>query len=487
MEKMASSFISSFNFSSYSKSVALFASLYSLYFLLISANVSGFESLLQLLPSSASLRTKSESLFQVNDFGAAGDGITDDTRSFKDIWDMACSSPSHAKIVIPAGYSFLVRHINFAGPCWSKVSIRIAGTILAPKDPEVWDGLNPQKWLYFFKVKHLTVEGGGIINGMGQEWWARSCKVNRTNVILFAIVYIVLYGSLSHNEFDVSFILLALSSCSNGQFCLSLYALTFHKCNNLKVKNIKIFNSQQMHLAFTGCKHVTVSQLVVKAPGDSPNTDAIHISSSTQVNVKDCTIGTGDDCISIVGNSSRIKVKNIVCGPGHGISIGSLGKSNSFSQVYNVHVNGASISNTENGVRIKTWQGGSGFVKKVSFENVWMENVSNPIIIDQYYCDSTKPCSNKTSNIRIDSISFMGIKGTSATERAVTLACSDSCPCRQLYLEDIQLTSSSGVSATFFCWQAYGTTSGLNYPPPCFPCNDGTLQPKFLSNWSQSI
>ncbi|KAL3343236.1 hypothetical protein AABB24_027005 [Solanum stoloniferum] len=287
---------------------------------------------------------------------------------------------------------------------------------------------------------------------MGQEWWARSCKVNRTN------------------------------PCHHAPT-----ALTFHKCNNLKVKNIKIFNSQQMHLAFTGCKHVTVSQLVVKAPGDSPNTDAIHISSSTQVNVKDCIIGTGDDCISIVGNSSRIKVKNIVCGPGHGISIGSLGKSNSFSQVYNVHVNGASISNTENGVRIKTWQGGSGFVKKVSFENVWMENVSNPIIIDQYYCDSTKPCSNKTSNIRIDSISFMGIKGTSATERAVTLACSDSCPCRQLYLEDIQLTSSSGDLATFFCWQAYGTTSGLNYPPPCFPCNDGILQPKFLSNWSQSI
>ncbi|XP_049393549.1 probable polygalacturonase At1g80170 [Solanum stenotomum] len=448
MGKMASSF----NFSSYSKSVALFASLYSLYFLLISANVSGFESLLQLLPASASLRSKSESLFQVNDFGAAGDGITDDTKSFKDVWDMACSSPSHAKIVIPAGYSFLVRHINFAGPCRSKVSIRIAGTILAPKDPEIWDDLNPQKWLYFFRVKHLTVEGGGIINGMGQEWWARSCKVNRTN------------------------------PCHHAPT-----ALTFHKCNNLKVKNIKIFNSQQMHLAFTGCKHVTVSQLVVKAPGDSPNTDAIHISSSTQVNVKDCTIGTGDDCISIVGNSSRIKVKNIVCGPGHGISIGSLGKSNSFSQVYNVHVNGASISNTENGVRIKTWQGGSGFVKKVSFENVWMENVSNPIIIDQYYCDSMKPCSNKTSNIRIDSISFMGIKGTSATERAVTLACSDSFPCRKLYLEDIQLTSSSGDPTTFFCWQAYGTTSGLNYPPPCFPCNDGILQPKFLSNWSQSI
>ncbi|XP_055827871.1 probable polygalacturonase At1g80170 isoform X2 [Solanum dulcamara] len=438
---MGSSYISCFNFSSYSKSVTLFASLY---FVLISANVSGFDSLIQLLPTSAFLRTKSETLFRVDDFGAAGDGITDDTNSFKDVWDMACSSPSRSKIVIPAGYSFLVRSINFAGPCRSKVSLRIAGTILAPKDPEVWDGLNPRKWLYFIKVKHLTVEGGGIINGMGQEWWTRSCKVNRTN------------------------------------------ALTFHKCNNLKVRNIKIFNSQQMHLAFTDCKHVAVSQLIVLAPADSPNTDAIHISSSTQINIKDCTIGTGDDCISIVGNSSRIKVKNIVCGPGHGISIGSLGKSNSWSQVYNVHVDGASISNTENGVRIKTWQGGSGFVRKVSFKNVWMENVSNPIIIDQYYCDSTEPCSNQTSNIRIDNISFVGIKGTSATERAITIACSDSCPCRKLYLEDIQLTSFSGDPTSFFCWQAYGTTSGLNYPPPCFPCNEKNLQPTVLSNWSRS-
>lgn len=27
----------------------------------------------------------------------------------------------------------------------------------------------------------------------------------------------------------------------------------------------------------------------------------------------------GDDCISIVSNSSRLRIKNIVCGPGHGI------------------------------------------------------------------------------------------------------------------------------------------------------------------------
>lgn len=79
---MRSSSISCFNFSYYySTSVAFFASLYGIYFVLISANVNGFDSVIQ-LPTSASLRNttrKSETLFDVSDFGAVGDGITDDT------------------------------------------------------------------------------------------------------------------------------------------------------------------------------------------------------------------------------------------------------------------------------------------------------------------------------------------------------------------------------------------------------------------------
>lgn len=37
-------------------------------------------------------------------------------------------------------------------------------------------------------------------------------------------------------------------------------------------------------------------------------------------------------------------------------SIGSLGKSNEWAAVQDVMVDGAYLSNTQNGVRIKTWQ-----------------------------------------------------------------------------------------------------------------------------------
>ncbi|GFY96981.1 pectin lyase-like superfamily protein [Actinidia rufa] len=356
-------------------------------------NVEGFDSLLR-LPFSESAanrdRLLSRTVFYVNDYGAKGDGIHDDTQAFKEAWRLACDFPTKTKIVIRAGKNYLVRPIDFGGPCKAKLKFRISGTIIAPNNPSAWDGLNPQKWLYFNKVDHLTVDGRGKIDGRGQGWWARSCKVNTSK------------------------------------------ALTFHRCNNLKVKKITMVNSQQVHLAFTNCAQVEVSEAKVLAPGSSPNTDGIHISSSTLVEIRDTAIGTGDDCISIVGNSSDILISNITCGPGHGISIGSLGKSNSSAVVHDVIVDGAVLSNTANGLRIKTWQ---------------------------------------SLAVKVENISFVAIKGTSATEEAMRFACSDSFPCESLYLQDVQIVSYFGGYTSAFCWKALGSFSGLIYPPPCFMGN----------------
>ncbi|KAH9714979.1 putative polygalacturonase [Citrus sinensis] len=401
----------------------------------------GFDSLLE-LPHSGSNRTRSKSkrVIFVGDFGAKGDGFNDDTEAFANAWKKACSFPARTKIVFSAGYTFLIHPIDISGPCKSRLTLKISGTIVAPKDPDVWKGLNRRRWLYFNRVNHLTVQGGGTINGMGQEWWSRSCKINTTN------------------------------------------AITFHKCKNLKVQNLRVVNSQQMHIAFTNCLRVVISNLKVIAPAESPNTDGIHISASRGVEVKNSIVGTGDDCISIVGNSSLIRIRNFACGPGHGISIGSLGKSNSSVRIHDIMVYGALISNTQNGVRIKTWQGGSGSATNIQFLDVLMKNVSNPIIIDQYYCDSPVPCANQTSAVKVENITFIHIKGTSATEEAIKFACSDDSPCEGLFLEDVQLVSHSGGIAKSFCWEAYGSSVGQVEPPPCFACSEGLIQQKAPSN-----
>ncbi|KAL3631807.1 hypothetical protein CASFOL_024791 [Castilleja foliolosa] len=448
---------SSNSFSCSFKSSILHILCSSIYLLLSFTNSNGFNSLIE-LPTNGLYRNSSSrsrtSVLNIDDFGAKGDGLFDDTKR------------KHYRI----------RPIHFSGPCQSKITLRVSGSIMAPNDPKVWDGLDVRKWLYFHGVNNLKVEGGGTINGMGKEWWARSCKTNDSNpcthapTVSAACVYIVQI---------VIFTLL--------KWKIIIQAITFHKCNNLKVRNISVVYGQQMHMAFTQCTHVKATGITVVAPADSPNTDGIHISASTNVELKDIIISTGDDCISIVSNSSKIQIKSIVCGPGHGISIGSLGKNNSYSSVKDVIVSGAFLFNTENGVRIKTWQGGRGFARKITFENIWMKNVSNPIIIDQYYCDSSMTCLNQTSGVSVDNITFRDIKGTSATEKAIVFACSDSYPCKRLYLENIHIVTENGDEKSF-CWEAYGTSSGLVYPPSCLSSGDIIIQHQVKSNstrWSQ--
>ncbi|KAK4797413.1 hypothetical protein SAY86_029739 [Trapa natans] len=397
-----------------------------------------FDPLIQLVHSLPTRnRHVPKRVFLIDDHGAAGDGSHDDTEAFKRIWKTACSLKVPSKIIIPAGKTYLLSPVDLSGPCRSKVILQISGSLVAPEDPELWDGLNPHKWLYFHGISHLTIEGEGFVNGMGHKWWAQSCKINSTN------------------------------PCQPAPT-----AITFHRCKNLRIQNLTIIDSQHMHVAFTNCLRVKVSNLRVIAPEISPNTDGVHISASRSVMIEDTFIRTGDDCISIVSNSSRVTIRNIVCGPGHGISIGSLGKWNSWSDIRNVTIDGAILSNTTNGVRIKTWQGGSGYASNIIFKNVMMENVSNPIIINQYYCDSFLPCPNQTNSVKVNNVAFMHIKGTSATETAIRFACSDDSPCKDLYLEDVELLPLKGWSTRSLCWQAYGSSVGHVYPLPCFSEED---------------
>ncbi|XP_022880954.1 probable polygalacturonase At3g15720 [Olea europaea var. sylvestris] len=136
-----------------------------------------------------------------------------------------------------------------------------------------------------------------------------------------------------------------------------------------------------------------VSNLRVIAPGTSPNTDGIEVSSSTNVQIQNSFIGTGDDCIAISAGSSNINISGITYAPGHGISIGALGHGG-YDVVENEHVRNCSLRNTLTGVRVKTWQRGKGYARKIAFEGIKFVDVHHPVQIDQYYCPSRVNCQN---------------------------------------------------------------------------------------------
>lgn len=55
--------------------------------------------------------------------------------------------------------------------------------------------------------------------------------------------------------------------------------------------------------------------------------------------------------------------------------------------VVGVKVRNCTISGTTNGVRIKTWPASyTGSLSDMHFEDIIMNNVTNPVLVDQMYC-----------------------------------------------------------------------------------------------------
>lgn len=66
----------------------------------------------------------------------------------------------------------------------------------------------------------------------------------------------------------------------------------------MRIENLNVMDSQQMHIALTSSRRVTISGLTVIAPATSPNTDGIHISASRGIVVDNTTVSTGPSCPS---------------------------------------------------------------------------------------------------------------------------------------------------------------------------------------------
>lgn len=107
-----------------------------------------------------------------------------------------------------------------------------------------------------------------------------------------------------------------------------------------------------------------------------------------------------------------------------------------------------------------------GFARDLRFESIVMKNVSNPIIIDQYYCLS-RTCENATTAVLVSGVSYAGIRGTyDARSPPIHFGCSDAVPCTNITLADVKLLPAAGQAVDDpFCWNVYGSAATPTVPP----------------------
>lgn len=98
-----------------------------------------------------------------------------------------------------------------------------------------------------------------------------------------------------------------------------MQSISFVSSNDVVIDGLTSINSQIIHVALDNCTNVVMRNMKIIAPGRSPNTDGIHLQSSTGVTISRSSIRTGDDCISIGPGNKNVWIERIGCGPGHGI------------------------------------------------------------------------------------------------------------------------------------------------------------------------
>nr|POF03197.1 exopolygalacturonase [Quercus suber] len=311
-----------------------------------------------------------QQVFDVKSYGAQPNA--DITQALTKAWKAACAVAG-SKVVISVG---------------------------APSDVASFNGKDG--WVVFERIDGLTMSGGGVFDGKGQQAWQK-------------------------NE------------CQKDKNCNVLpINIRFNYVTNSKVQDITSKDSKFFHINLLECKKLQFQHVTIIAPVDSPNTDGIHVGRSSQITITNANIGTGDDCISVGDGTHDITV-----------CIGSLGRYQNEEPVLGVRVIGATLSNTDNGVRIKTWPASTSRVASdIHFEDVVMNN--------------------SPSKVKISNVSFKKIRGTSSTKEAVNLICSKSVPCQQVVLSDIDLAyKGGGGCATSTCANVQPAVSGKQNPPAC--------------------
>ncbi|KAK6218130.1 rRNA-processing protein bfr2 [Pestalotiopsis sp. IQ-011] len=206
-----------------------------------------------------------------------------------------------------------------------------------------------------------------------------------------------------------------------------------HSLKNSWIKGLDVKNTPVQAFSINSATTLGVYDVHLdNSAGDSAgghNTDAFDVGSSTGVYISGAVVKNQDDCLAI-NSGTNITFTGGTCSGGHGLSIGSVG-GRSDNVVKTVRIENSSISNSDNGVRIKTVYGATGSVSDIKYSGITLSNIAKyGIVIEQDY-ENGSPTGTPTAGVPITDLEVSKVTGSiasSATDIYILCAkgaCSD--------------------------------------------------------------
>jgi polygalacturonase len=227
----------------------------------------------------------SETVFNVRQSGAKGDGKTKDTKFIQEAIDR-CETAGGGTVYFPPG-TYLTGTIVLK----SKITLYLeSGSLLLGSTSKAdypaelgtqqpasdndksqgscFAGISPEHLIVAKNCDDITITGGGRIDGQGDFFFG---------------------------EFDPAFHAYSLPAKGWRPFRM----MAFRECRNLVIEKVTISNSPAWTVWLSGCDNVKIASITLRNNLRGPNTDGIDVDCSRNVHITNCHIAAGDDCIAL--------------------------------------------------------------------------------------------------------------------------------------------------------------------------------------------
>ncbi len=292
-----------------------------------------------------------QTTYSVLDFGAKGDGVTDDAAAIQRAIDK-CSSEGGGRVLLPRQHTFLCGPVELKSHV--ELHLESTATLLCNPDESIYHlsafGENRGEgmmWLWAKNARNLSITGRGTIHGNGIKFM----------------------GMELSDSYE-------LKPLADQAFDPRPHVLTLIGCDNLLIRDVTIMEGAYWTVHLVGCNVANIDGINLLNNLKIRNGDGIDLDHSKNVRISNCHITSGDDCICLknrrewqeYGACHDIVVTNCTLSSRScAIKLGSENMDN----IYNVLFDNCIITGSNRGVGIQNRD--EGTITDVTFSNIMMD------------------------------------------------------------------------------------------------------------------